>query len=500
MRSAKTRTRSSPNLLLGMVAGLAVALLWREGSGRPSLPSVDAVVHAATGAASQRSVILHDQPAVPREALPATPTRVGSKQSDREKPPPPADPAAPTSHARLRVIVVDGDGQPVGGVQILRHAVFGASGERRSGELLAITGFDGMTDLVECQAHEHVAFEAKGHKLLHARIPAEGPQWQVTLPWSNRLEITLLGTDSPAGYHVEVALGAGFRERAFHQERYVTTPGRALEDTPAHWQDEREGSRWSLGFNAARRAVVDQLVEDGAIEVSLWRHGRLLETRALELVAHAEPTRIDFLPAPGAPAMLGSVVDANGKPVAGVRLRLSPFGGQRPYDDDEGFPIWAAEAQSGDDGRFVLARPDDPLERCVVTALGHGDRVLTIAELDQLAGRIVLEQARVVRLVAVDRDGEPMDGGWSSGIPHNYARPHVHLAHDVWRWPSPAGHPAVGALSPALPVFVFANLPAAVLRFRFTHLPPDDGFSHDTRIPDVRFVSTYRTEELQIGK
>lgn len=500
MRRATTRTRSSPKLLLGMVVGLVVALLWRESSGRPALPDVDAAIRATSGAASQRSVILADHPTAPREALPATPTRVGAKPSDREKPLPSANPTPPTSHARLRVIVVDGEGRPISGVQILRHAIYGASGERRSGELLAITSFDGMTDLVECRAHEHVAFEAKGHRLLYARIPAEGPQWQVTLPWSNRLEITLLGTDPLAGYHVEVGLGAGFRERAFHQERYVTTPGRALEDTPAHWQAEREGSRWSLGFNAARRAVVDQLVEDGAIAVALWRHGRLLETRELELVAHAEPTRIEFLPAPAAPAIRGIVVDATGKPVAGVRLRLSPFGGQRPYDDEEGFPIWAAEAHSGEDGRFVLARPDDPLERCVVTSRGHGDRVLTIAELDQLAGRIVLEPARVLRVVAVDCDGEPMDGGWSSGIAHNYARPHVHLAHDVWRWPSPADHPAVGDRSPAPPVFVFADLPTAVLRFRFTHLPPDDGFSHDTRIPDVRFVSTYRTEELQIGK
>jgi len=430
---------------------------------------------------------------------------------DRPCGPPETGPLAGEQGPPRQVLVLDPEGRPVAGARIHMGAIFDADGKVRGGRLCATTDWGGRAHLEQVEPGAWISVHGDGFRLHSLQVPPREEAWVVALQRANRLEIVLLGAVDPAGFHVELELDAAFRDRSFYQDKYVTTPGRVVDGTVGCWERRPSGSRWSLGFGAGGRAVVDQLADDGPVSIALCRFGREIERRALELRASRGATRVEFAPpAPPPPPLRGRVLDLGGRPVCGARIRLAPLASDHDwthwvgwigYDENGGFHVWAPMATTAADGSFAVARPADREERCVVTRRGFADRVLTVAELEDLGGRVVLEPGRVVRLEAVDRNGAPLDGGWSSGIAYNYARPCVHIGRGIWRWPSARDHTAAaGRPTDEPPFFIFADLPAGVLRFRFTHMRESEGFEHDTLVESARFVAREAVADLHIGK
>lgn len=398
------------------------------------------------------------------------------------------------------VLVIDPDRVPVVGATLVEGATFRANGAWFGAEL-GETGADGRARVVVAVARV-VAVLAPGHAMVDAIVPPADQSWVVVLPRATRLEVALAGDRDPRGFHVEIALRGSFPAQ-FHQQKYVTTPGRCVDGTVGWWVGGERDSRWSLGFGGGRIAVVDQLAGTGTAAVALHHFAEPIARRELELTPWSGTVRIELAVPESGPPLAGHVVDRDGQALAGVDVRMAPLGGRHivdPASDGEGFPCWAPATTTDAAGAFHLPRPALRDERLLFHRTGFADRVLTVAEFDSTGGRVELARGWVVLLEAVDRDGRPMDGGWSSGIAHNYARPSVCLGHDVWRAASPAGHPAASGRELALPWFLFADLPGRALTFRFTHLRDDEVLVHDARLGVARFSSSLAVDEMGIGK
>ena len=206
-------------------------------------------------------------------------------------------------------------------------------------------------------------------------------------------------------------------------------------------------------------------------------------------------------PAPP-PELSGRVVDQAGRPVAGALLRMAPHGGRATIDlgSYPGFPVWAPRTETNASGEFRLPAPRDGRTVVVFSRRGLADRALTITEIEALDCRVELEEGRTVVVEVRDRNGEAIDGGWSSGMAYLHVRPSVHLGHDVWRDVSSSDHPAAEGRRIGIPYFLFADLATDVVKFRFTYLADDEFLLHDTRFPSARFVSRAVLDELGIGK
>lgn len=388
--------------------------------------------------------------------------------------------------------VVDPDGAPVSGATFEEHSLRAAP-----------TGPDGrgrvrMTE----KPRLRVTISAPGFRQEYVEVPPEDELWVIQLGRANRLEFALFGCDDPRGYHVELDLPATMTQRTFYQEKYVQTPGRPRERTPGRWRplSYRGASAWSLGFNADGVAVVDQLYDAGTIAAVLLRFDEIVDRRTVTLPADGRTVRTEFV-VPAQPAeLVGRVVDESGRPVAGVLVRAAPLGGAATIDlfNFPGFPVWSPQTESGANGAFRLPAPADPGTVLVFHKRGLADRALTVAEIAAVDGRVVLETGRAVIVEVRDRDGEPIDGGWTTGNIILHARPSVHIGHDVWRDVSPSDHPAAGGREIWNPFFLLADLPSGIVEIRFLYL--DEVLRHDTRFPTARLVSRHATDELGMGK
>ena len=136
----------------------------------------------------------------------------------------------------------------------------------------------------------------------------------------------------------------------------------------------------------------------------------------------------------------------------------------------------------------------------VFSSRGLAHRALTVDEIDEFDWRIELDPGRSVLVEVRGRDGEPLDGGSSTGMQYLHVRPSVHIGHDVWLDVSSHGHPDPQLREEGSPFFVFASMPTGVVEIRFTHLSRDENLMHDSRNPFVRMVSRSVVDELGIGK
>ena len=180
---------------------------------------------------------------------------------------------------------------------------------------------------------------------------------------------------------------------------------------------------------------------------------------------------------------------------------MAPLGRRATIDfaGAPGFPVWAPSTETNAEGEFRLPGSRDGDTVVVFSRRGLADRALTIAEIEGLEHRVELERGRTVVVEVRDRNGESIDGGFSTGDSYLHVRPSVHLGHDVWRdvrtYDSAADRRDI-----AIPFFRFDDLQTDVVRFRFTYLPDDEYLLHDTCVPSARFVSRKVLNELGIGK
>lgn len=450
----------------------------------------EAPVHAGTAAT----------PLTHREA---SPCRVGAAQYARVPAPATAQPPGPsvaTPPARRvqppsarELLVLDERRRPVAGAEVAVGAIHDADGVRRGDGPVAVTDVAGRARiLVATGAYASVV--APAHRLTHAKVPPPGEPWVVVIGAALRLEVSVVGPLDFAGLNARVFLPASCRPGPFHQQRYVTTPGRAVDGTTAWWEHVAEDgsgrsrrSVWNLSIPATGTAVLDQLEVEGRITIQLRQYSTVLEQREFEVDSATGRVRLQ-LTAPAATWLHGVVSDAIGRPIAGALLRTAPYGRGRIVDSPRrwpAFPVWAPECTTDAHGRFVLPRPQDAAERVVVTSAGWAARALTFAELDTLGGRIELVPGRTVRVEIVDCDGEALDGGWTTSG-REYEEPSVLIGHDVWR----------GTRADELPWFEFAELPPGVMTLRCA----GETLRHDARIPLVRFVTTRTVASMMIGK
>ncbi len=401
--------------------------------------------------------------------------------------------------ARAREIqVVDQDEVAVEGAQLFDQGSWQADGSGPYGTLLATTDGAGLATVDGSMLYPNVWLIAPGHRVEYLEVPTQELRWIIHLARANRIEVVLLGEADVSGFHVEIQLPASFHQQTFYQEQYVQTPGRVVDGTLGHWRPEGDGSRWSLAFTPERRAVVDQIFENGNIKLSLWRFGIEIEQRVVELLADGRSVRVEFTPSRVPPSLQGLVVDATAKPINAASLCLAPAGGTLSIGEHNAFPVWAPRTMSAYDGTFCLPRPDDPAERCVIRSAGFAARVMTIAEIEAARGQIRLEPARVVLLDVLDRDGERMEVGganWSECV-----EPSVLVGHDVWGMGDGNVGPADGGQLAGPGCFRFDQLPSGVVQFRFSHHDPELILEHDTRDRIVHWVSPRSVDELQLGK
>ncbi len=396
------------------------------------------------------------------------------------------------------ILVVDQDEVAVQAAQVFAQTAWHSDGSPPNGGLLATTDSTGRAWIDRSLIPAHVSAIAPLHRAEDSKVPPDADPWILHLARANRIEMVLLGDADISGFHIAIQLPESFRQQTFYQEKYVQTPGRVVEGTLGHWQSMRDGSCWSVVFTPQRRAVVDQIFENGNIRLSLWRFGIEIEQRVVELLADGRSVRVEFTPSRVPPSLQGLVVDATAKPINAASLCLAPLGGTLSIGEYNAFPVWAPRTLSAYDGTFCLPRPDDPAERCVIRSLGFAARVMTIAEIEAARGQIRLEPARVVLLDVLDRNGERMELGGANW--RECVEPSVLIGHDVWGMGDGNVGPADGGQLAGPGCFRFDQLPSGVVQFRFSHHDPELILEHDTRDRIVHWVSPRSVDELQIGK
>jgi len=396
-------------------------------------------------------------------------------------------------------LVVGSYGAPIGGATLegeyLRPAVTGANGQGRV--------------RMTAPPVRNVQVWAPGYRVEYVPVPQAEQPWTIQLQRANRLEFALLGAGDVRGYHLQVRLPKTMQQRTFYQSHYVQTPGRPRAETPAHWSSKghRGPSEWTLGFNPAGLAILDQIYDSGTIEVELLHFHETLDARSIILPDEARTLCIEFdvssiRKESTRKELTGRVVDREGRPLPDASVRMAPFGGRATIElgSFPGFPIWAPDTKTNAEGEFRLPAPRSRDTVVVFSGKGFAHRALTITEIEALDDRIELEPGHAVLVEVRDRNGEPIDGGWSSGWQILHARPSAHIGHDVWLDVSSHGHPDPEFREKGHPYFSFESLPTGVVKIRFMYLPRDEFLLHDTRIPFVRMVSRRAVDELGIGK
>lgn len=468
---------------MGLGCGAALCMLW--GGVAPAPVRLDDPPTAPVGAPAPLAATLPPSGArTPADDVRPVPAALRTNRAGADDP------------ALREVLVVDETGRGLPGVSLGARLTFRSDGVVHADGGPIVTTDGAGRAMVRCAERDVVRFFAPGRRLTDQRAPASTDAWTVVLPAALRIEAQVRGTADFRGLFVRVESDCAKDALRFWQSKYVQTPGRAVDDTAARWELlERRGrpsglmrSRWELCLSATGAATLDQLeVEGDEVSLQLLRFGRVLDRRTLTGDALRAIARLDLF-APALAPVVGVVVDPGGRPLAGARLRMAPYGGLRIVDSPgrgEPFPVWAPDVAADAFGRFALPRADDPAERVVVTCDGHAARVLTLAELDASAGSIVLAPGRTVRVEIRDCVGKPLDGGWTTGG-REYAEPSVLLGHDVWR----------GVSDDELPWFEFAELPAGLVTFRCA----GETWRHDTALPAIRFLTEGPVEEMGIGK
>ncbi|MFT5291829.1 MAG: hypothetical protein ACI8QS_002907 [Planctomycetota bacterium] len=390
--------------------------------------------------------------------------------------------------------VVDRNSRPIHGALMENYALRSAS-----------TDGEGRGRVRMCEpAPTYVDVWAAGYRVETVLVPPESEAWRIELQRAGRLEFTLKGALDSAGYHLELQLSAAMTQRTFYQAKYVQTPGRPRGGTPGRWSTlrGRQGSTWSLGFTDSGLAVLDQIYDEGSIEVQLLYFDQQLETRTLLLPKEGKTQRIRFEVPAESSSLAGLVLDLAGAPIPGVTLRMAPIGGRATIDHAglPGFPVWAPSTETDAHGAFRLPAPRSSAEVVVFSKEGSAYRAMSVAEIYQAQQRVLIEPGQTVVVEVRDRNGDPIDGGWSSGDSYLHVRPSALIAHDVWRDVTRWDHPIALRDKLSLPFFLFTDLPKGVVRFRFSYLSDDEILLHDTSTRAARFVSSSVLDELGIGK
>ncbi|HEX5757569.1 MAG TPA: carboxypeptidase-like regulatory domain-containing protein, partial [Thermoanaerobaculia bacterium] len=127
--------------------------------------------------------------------------------------------------------------------------------------------------------------------------------------------------------------------------------------------------------------------------------------------------------APSGPPVQGRVLGSGGAPLAGAKVALLPYEGERERGErrlaGKTAPGPMAQAESGAEGGFTLAAPEAGFWTLRVEAAGHVAQerdLLPLVEAVELEA-VELARDRPLAVEVVGADGQPVEGAWVEAAP-----------------------------------------------------------------------------------